>query len=104
VTSPDETTSQRLAELCKALAHPARIEILNRLLLEDRCICGDLVATLPLAQSTVSQHLKVLKESGLVQGEVEGPKTCYCVDKAVLGELKALVDGMGDGEGLKAKG
>lgn len=98
MTSPDGTMDQRLAELCKALAHPARIEILNRLLMEDRCICGDLVAALPLAQSTVSQHLKVLKESGLVQGEVEGPKTCYCVDKAVLGELKALVGGMGEGK------
>jgi ArsR family transcriptional regulator len=91
----DDPRSHRLAELCKALSHPARVGILNHLLMENRCICGDLVAVLPLAQSTVSQHLKVLKAAGLVQGEVEGPKTCYCVDPGVLEELKALVGVMG---------
>ncbi|WP_300674824.1 metalloregulator ArsR/SmtB family transcription factor [Desulfoluna sp.] len=95
MTSPDGHRAHRLGELCKALAHPARIEILNHLLAEDRCICGDLVAVLPLAQSTVSQHLRVLRKAGLVQGEVEGPKTCYCVDPEVLGELKLLVGGLG---------
>ena len=78
-----------LANLCKALGHPARIKILQHLLAEDRCICGRIVEVLPLAQSTVSQHLKILKESGLVQGEVEGPKTCYCVDKETLSQLFA---------------
>ena len=73
-----------LANLCKALAHPARIKILKHLLDEDRCICGRIVEVLPLAQSTVSQHLKILKDAGLVQGEVEGPKTCYCVDREKL--------------------
>lgn len=75
------------AGFCKALAHPARIRILRHLLEEDRCICGRLVEILPLAQSTVSQHLKILKEAGLVQGEVEGPKTCYCVDKERLAAM-----------------
>lgn len=86
------TTSQQeeeLAGLCKALGHPARIAILRHLLAEDRCICGSIVAVMPLAQSTVSQHLKILKESGLVQGEVEGLKTCYCVNKKTLAHLFA---------------
>lgn len=78
---------KQMAEFCKALAHPARITILRHLLNEDRCICGKIVEVLPLAQSTVSQHLKILKQAGLVQGEVEGPKTCYCVDKKQLGKL-----------------
>lgn len=73
-----------LARLCKALAHPARLTILKHLLEEDRCICGRIVEVLPLAQSTVSQHLKILKESGLILGEVEGVRTCYCVDKKRL--------------------
>jgi len=96
VTSPEGDITRRLAELCKALSHPARIEILNHLLAENRCICGELVAVLPLAQSTVSQHLKVLKASGLVQGEVEGPATCYCVDKAVLEAFKGMVGKIGN--------
>ena len=86
-----ETSQQNdtyeLATLFKALGHPARINILKHLLEEDRCICGRIVEVLPLAQSTVSQHLKILKESGLVPGEVEGPKTCYCVDKKKLNML-----------------
>ena len=84
----------RLAALCKALGHPARINILRQLLREDRCICGRIVEILPLAQSTVSQHLKVLKEAGLIIGEVEGPKTCYCVDKMQLTALAASIAGL----------
>jgi ArsR family transcriptional regulator len=61
------------------------------LLARETCICGEIVDELPLAQSTVSQHLKILKESGLVQGEVDGPKVCYCVNRAKLKELKAMV-------------
>lgn len=83
--------TEELATMCKALGHPARIKILRHLLAEDRCICGRIVEVMPLAQSTVSQHLKILKQSGLVQGEVEGPKTCYCVDKE---KLKILVETM----------
>jgi ArsR family transcriptional regulator len=81
----DEAT----ARMCKALGHPARFSILRQLLREDRCICGRIVEILPLAQSTVSQHLKVLKEAGLIRGEVEGPRTCYCVDKEQLAALAA---------------
>jgi len=86
--------ANELASLCKALGHPARIEILKHLLKEDRCICSRVVEILPLAQSTVSQHLKILKQSGLILGEVEGPRTCYCVDKnklALIGEAMAAM-------------
>ncbi len=76
------TDSQnQLAALAKALAHPARIAILEILLQRSECVCGDLVEVLPLAQATVSQHLKVLKEAGLIQGTIEGPKSCYCIDR-----------------------
>jgi ArsR family transcriptional regulator len=71
---------QRLAETAKALGHPARIAILRVLAQRGTCICGEIVEVLPLAQSTVSQHLKALKEAGLIQGEIEGPRTCYCID------------------------
>lgn len=76
-----------LAETCKALAHPARLAILRQLLREDRCICGRIVEILPLAQSTVSQHLKILKDAGLIRGEVEGLNTCYCANRDKLIEL-----------------
>lgn len=78
-----------LGHLCKALGHPVRIRIIRHLLDEDRCVCGRIVEILPLAQSTVSQHLKILKEAGLILGEVEGPRTCYCVDRSKL-ELIAV--------------
>lgn len=71
----------QLAEWCKALSHPARIAILRNLANRGECICGDLVLDLPLAQSTVSQHLKALKLAGLVQGEVDGPRSRYCVHR-----------------------
>jgi ArsR family transcriptional regulator len=71
----------KLAEWCKALSHPARIAILRNLASRGECICGDLVIDLPLAQSTVSQHLKALKVAGLVQGEVDGPRSRYCVNR-----------------------
>lgn len=71
----------QLAEWCKALSHPARIAILRNLASRGECICGDLVIDLPLAQSTVSQHLKALKLAGLVQGEVDGPRSRYCVNR-----------------------
>ncbi|MDC0335978.1 metalloregulator ArsR/SmtB family transcription factor [Pseudodesulfovibrio sp.] len=85
---------EALAEACKALGHPARIQILKHLLDEDRCICGRIVEIMPLAQSTVSQHLKVLKDAGLVQGEIEGPKTCYCVNKEVMARLSQTIDNL----------
>lgn len=82
LTKSDNFTSRenKLAQYAKALAHPARIAILQFLLKNQSCICGDIVEVLPLSQSTVSQHLKELKEAGLITGEIEGVKTCYCID------------------------
>ncbi len=82
---------RELAALTKALGHPARVRILRLLLARDACVCGEIVHELPLAQATVSQHLKVLRESGLVQGEVDGPRVCYCVDRQRLAVLGGLV-------------
>jgi len=79
------------ASLCKALGHPVRIMIFSYLLQIDRCFCGDIVDQLPLAQSTVSQHLKCLKEAGLIKGVVDGPKTCYCIDKETLNKFVRMV-------------
>lgn len=81
----------RLAELGKALAHPARVAILQTLAERRGCICGEIVEVLPLAQSTVSQHLNVLKEIGLVMGEIDGPRCCYCIDWARYNELLAAL-------------
>jgi len=75
---------QDLAELAKALSHPARIAILEHLAARNVCVCGELVDVVPLSQATVSQHLKVLKDARLVTGQVDGPKSCYCVDWAKL--------------------
>ncbi len=71
---------QDLAEFAKALAHPARIAILKVLAQHNECICGQIVEVLPLAQSTVSQHLKELKSAGLISGTVDGPRSCYCIN------------------------
>src|SRR5450432_4175087 len=71
----------KLAKYAKALGHPARISILKLLAKKQSCICGDIVDELPLSQSTVSQHLKELKEAGLIKGEIEGTKVCYCIDE-----------------------
>lgn len=71
---------QDLAAFAKALSHPARIAILKVLAQRNECICGDIVDELPLAQSTVSQHLKELKTAGLITGETDGPKSCYCIN------------------------
>lgn len=78
-----------VADFAKALAHPARIVILTTLARKRECICGDLVVDLPLAQSTVSQHLKALKEIGLVKGEIDGPRSRYCIDWKVFGKYQA---------------
>jgi ArsR family transcriptional regulator, arsenate/arsenite/antimonite-responsive transcriptional repressor len=69
-----------LANFAKALAHPARIAILNVLMRRQACVCGDIVDEIPLAQSTISQHLKALKEAELIQGDVEGTSVCYCLN------------------------
>lgn len=89
--SDGTASGEELSLLCKALAHPARVAIVEYLEKMDRCICGEIVQVLPLAQSTVSQHLKILKKCGLVCGEVQGPRTCYCLDRERLKRLKALV-------------
>ena len=81
---------EAFAKICKALAHPVRVKILQYLKSVNRCICGEIVDMLPLAQSTVSQHLKHLKAAGLVQGEIEGPRTCYCIDYAMLEKFKQI--------------
>ena len=82
---------EELAVLAKAIGHPARVQILRILERRTTCVCGDIVEELPLAQSTVSQHLKVLKDAGLIRGEVDGPRVCYCIEPRVLRRLKALV-------------
>jgi ArsR family transcriptional regulator len=83
-----------LALLAKALGHPARVQILRLLTRKNSCICGEIVDELGLAQSTVSQHLKVMKEATIIQGEVDGPRVCYCLDPRTLRRLKALVGGL----------
>ena len=83
---------ERLAEQLKALAHPARLRILAVLAARGSCVCGEIVEVLPLAQATVSQHLKVLKEAGLLRGRIDGPRSCYCLDPDALAALRALVD------------
>jgi len=99
-TEPDlrpvegKEADEELAALAKAIGHPARIQILRILVRKTACVCGDIVDELPLAQSTVSQHLKVLKEAGLIRGEVDGPRVCYCIEPRALRRLKVLVAGM----------
>jgi ArsR family transcriptional regulator len=84
--------NERLAGLTKALGHPARVAIVRLLLGREACVCGEIVDELPLAQSTVSQHLKLLKQAGLIRGEVAGPRVCYCIEPAAIATLKALVN------------
>ena len=80
-----------LATLAKAIAHPVRVEILRILLRKNTCICGAIVDELPLAQSTVSQHLKILKDAALLRGDVDGPRVNYCIEPLTLRRLKDLV-------------
>ena len=81
-------TDTRTVALLRAIAHPARFRILRLLAARSTCVCGDLVDELPLAQSTVSEHLKVLKDAGIVRGTIEGPNTCYCLEPEALEWLK----------------
>jgi len=83
-----------LAELARALGHPARVAILRQLGERGECVCGEIVSALPLAQATVSQHLKVLKDAGLVQGEIDGPRVCYCIDPEAVKRFQKLVAGL----------
>jgi ArsR family transcriptional regulator len=90
-SSATDAGDTELASLAKALGHPARVKILRLLAHKNTCICGDIVDELPLAQSTVSQHLKMLKGAGLIRGDVDGPRVCYCVEPTALARFKALV-------------
>ena len=85
---------EELANLAKAIGHPARVQILRLLARKNICSCRSVVEELPLAQSTVSQHLKVLKEAGLIRGEVDGAKVCYCIEPRALRRFRALVGGL----------
>jgi len=89
-----DEADEELATLAKALGHPARVRILRLLARKEMCVCGDIVDELPLAQSTVSQHLKVLKDAGLIRGDVDGPRTCYCIEPRTVRRMKALVGGI----------
>lgn len=91
VPEDDATWNETFARLAKALGHPARVAIVRLLLRREGCVCGEIVDELPLAQSTVSQHLKQLKEAGLIRGEIDGPRTCYCVEPGAVALLKSLV-------------
>jgi DNA-binding transcriptional ArsR family regulator len=88
----EHEANELLAKLAKAIAHPVRVRILRMLVRQQGCIVGDIVDQLPLAQSTISQHLKQLKEAGLIRGEVDGPRVCYCVEPGAVGLLRALVE------------
>ena len=93
---------QKLASRLKALSHPARLAIVRLLAERAECVCGEIVDDLPLAQSTVSQHLKALKQVGLVQGTIEGRRTCYCLDPDALEDLKNAFDHFFDAAGLSS--
>lgn len=82
---------QKLADIAKALSHPARVAILEVLATRNVCVCGEVVAEIPLSQATVSQHLKVLLEADLIVGEIDGPKSCYCVNWKRLGQVQSML-------------
>ena len=92
--TPFTTADQRAADIAKAIAHPARIAILRLLAERGTCICGEVVDDLPLSQSTVSQHLKALRETGLIRGNSDGPRSCYCLDLTALGQAAAAITGV----------
>lgn len=100
-TSPDEKAQagyviddEQLAAMAKALGHPTRVKIVRLLAARNACVTGDLVAELPLAQSTVSEHLRILREAGLIQGEIEGPRTSYCVNQAGLAAFQRAISSL----------
>lgn len=85
-------TQNEIADFAKALAHPARVAILQQLIEKKVCIGAELVEELPLSQATVSQHLKELKRIGIIKGEVDPPKVCYCINEEKWGRMKGLLD------------
>jgi DNA-binding transcriptional ArsR family regulator len=94
--APPADADLEIALLAKALGNPVRVRILRLLLSRDACYCGQIVDELPLAQATVSQHLKILKDAGLVRGDIEGPRVCYCANRERLRQLGALVGVLAD--------
>lgn len=88
------TEQNNLAAYAKALGHPARIAILQHLLATQQCICGDLVDVLPLAQATISQHLKELKNAGIIQGNISGTSVCYCINPETWEDMSGLLNGL----------
>jgi predicted transcriptional regulator len=97
------TKDAKIAKYAKALAHPARVAILQLLIKKQACICGDIVDELPLSQSTVSQHLKELKEAGLIKGDINGVKVCYCIDEEEWDNAKNILVGLFDSYDNKSK-
>jgi ArsR family transcriptional regulator len=84
--------AELFAERLKALGHPARLEILRVLAARGMCVCGEVVKVIPLSQATVSQHLKILKEAGLIRGRTDGKNSCYCLDPRGIADLRAALD------------
>src|SRR6201998_3123367 len=105
ITKSEEFTvkDNKIAAYAKALAHPARVAILQLLIKKQSCICGDIVDELPLSQSTVSQHLKELKESGLIKGDIEGAKVCYCIDEKEWANACAYISALFESYTPKSK-
>lgn len=99
--SPDapvgDSDVDEIAAVAKALGHPIRVRIVRILLAQDACMCGQIVDQLPVAQATVSQHLKILRDAGLVRGEIDGPRVCYCVDRVALARHQALLSSLSIG-------
>lgn len=93
LTKTEEFTKAQneLAGLAKALGHPARVAILQFLIRKKSCVCGDIVDELPLSQSTVSQHLKELKNAGLIKGDIDGPSVCYCIDEKAWNRAAKMI-------------
>jgi ArsR family transcriptional regulator len=87
-TEQQMTDFESLATACKALSNPARLAILQTLAQRGTCICGEIVDVMPLSQATVSQHLKVLKNASLITGEIDGQKSCYCINTETMGKLR----------------
>jgi DNA-binding transcriptional ArsR family regulator len=95
-TKTEEFTikDNKIAKYAKALGHPARVAILQLLIKKQACACGDIVDELPLSQSTVSQHLKELKEAGFIKGDIDGAKVCYCIDEKEWANAKTYLNSL----------
>ena len=104
-TKTTDYTQQEMsiAKYAKALSHPARVAIVNLLLKKQACVCGDIVDELPLSQSTVSQHLKELKEVGLIKGDIEGASVCYCIDEQAWNTAKKQLNQLFDNVNVSSK-